>query len=128
MMAIVLCGRNPHPQVLSSSLQALLDVEFSCKAKTFQTTLLEVLQVPGKTQYGAGGGGNGTMAQADRWQKYVWRCFTSLGSAFIFCFSLRSRLHLNKGVWDSKRLNFSLLFRASLKHVLTLSPRHPRQD
>lgn len=81
----------------------------------------------GKPSTGVGGG-NRTTAQADRRQKYVWRCFTSLGSAFIFCFSLCSRLHLNKGVWDSQRPNFSLLFRASLKHVLTLSPRHPRQD
>lgn len=57
MMAIVLCGRNPHPQVLSSGLQALLDVELFCKAETFKTTLPEVLQVPGTTQYGGGGWG-----------------------------------------------------------------------
>lgn len=57
--------------------QVLLDVESSCKAKIFQTMLLKVLQVPGKTlrvrEHGAGGAGsvgrNGAMAQADSWQR-----------------------------------------------------------
>lgn len=63
--------------VLSGRLQVLLDVESSCKAKIFQTMLLKVLQVPGKTlrvrEHGAGRAGsvgrNGAMAQADSWQR-----------------------------------------------------------
>ena len=35
--------------VLSGRLQGLLDVESSCKAKSFQIMLFQVLQVPGKT-------------------------------------------------------------------------------
>lgn len=79
MMAITLCGRNSHAQVLFGGLQALLGVQSSCKATTFQTMPLQVLQVPRRTHLEGG-----TKAQDDRRRKCVWRCFTSPSSAFIF--------------------------------------------
>lgn len=97
MMVITPCGRNPytHRYFLAASKLCLMLIH---PAKIFQTMLLKVLQVTGKTwgmgngDWGWGWGGGGTTAQAERWQKHVWRCFIALGFAFIF------GLHLNKGI------------------------------
>lgn len=101
--------------VLSGRLQVLLDVESSCKAKIFQTMLLEVLcRFLGKPS-GCGSMGQvglGVLAEMEPWPKLTagrdkcQKCSASLGSACIFCFGLHLRLHLKKGVWDFKRPNF----------------------